>query len=808
MCNRMPSGQDRTNEDCFCTEGFVLSNREQNPGPLAGVRVLNAGTAIVGPWAATLLGYLGADVIKVERPTGETTRMAYPRQQGWATGYIATNVNQRSVALDTKNPEHQAILDRLADQADVLVENYRPGVADRMGIGYARLSERNPGLIYVSSSGWGDSGPMRNMAAVDPHLQAFSGFAALNGVPGGEPEMLRYTHIDPSGATYMAGIALLGLIGRVRYGAGSHLRTSHLAMALTMESSRAAECLADGLPIQRLASAATASAPNQCFRARDGKIIAVVAETPAQWQALCDVVGLSILRDDVRFSTNRDRVVNRAALADILATEIAKYPSRWWTVAFERHGVPFGYSLDFDQIANHRQIEANQLLAMIEPHHTGPMYVGGLPWRFSRTPASISPEVPAPGADTAAIASEGFTPRAENPFTVPDEANSRMPLSGIRVIDATQGYAGPLIGLLLAEAGAEVIKVESPEGDWSRHLSPATADGASSALFDAFNRNKLGQVLDLKDTLGRERFTSLVDSADVVLEDWGPGRAKAQGIDPELRISQNRRLVWLSLSAYGEEGPMAQSPGSELTIQAMTGYLRTLGHLNGDPERVGADIAGSAAAGMGFIAVLAALFERFRSGMGQRVAVSLLGSLMAQRTLQWAAMTRPDAWLGNSYCTSETDTPRHGYRTKDHNIFVSMMNLRDQSQFITLIKELGMYDEVQSDPRFMEDGRQTVGMGHLARDLQAVWEKYLKQIPSQEAIAIFNRNGATAVEFSELRDLLYHPQVQSLQIVETGPSGKRYLRAPWQASWGLPRLSAPLAPTAQHSSADRVTENA
>ncbi len=763
-------------------------SRKVPTGPLAGVNVLNIGTAIVGPWAATLLGYLGANVIKVERPSGETTRLAFPKQKGWATGFVASNVNQRLVLLDTKNTEHQAVLDRLAGDADILIENYRPGVADRMGIGYAKLSGSNPGLVYVSSSGWGDVGPMKQLSAVDPHLQAFSGFAALNGAPGGEPEMIRYTHIDPSGATMMAAITVLGLVGRERFGSGTLLRTSHLAMALSMESSRIAECLTTGLPIERLGSATSASAPNQCFRAQDQRDIAVTAETDAQWAGLCEALQKPELANDDRFKTNAERVRNRAVLAESIARFIAAKPSRWWAVQFERHGVPFAFSLDFEQIANHRQIIENEYLTTISPKHTGEMFVGGVPWQFSETPAAIDRDVPEPGSDTPHVVANGFgQPAASHRIKkAVENSTSRLPLEGVRVVDATQGVSGPLLGLLLAEAGAEVIKVEPPDGDFSRHLEPRSESG-DSALFAAFNRNKHILTIDLTTDSGRTQFRALITDAAMVLEDHSLDRLKGSDLTPQYLLKSNPRLVWLSLSPFGESGPLATRPGSELTVQAMTGYLRTLGHLGGAPVRVGADIAGCCTAANAFLALLAAYYHSLRTGVGQRVAVSQLGTLMSMRTLQWAAMSNPDAWLGNSYCTNETDSPRHGYHTKDAPIFVSMMNLRGQDQFISMMKELGMYEVVKDDERFMKDGRQTVGMGHLARDLQPIWEAHLKNFNARDAIAIINRNGGTAVEFSELHQLVDHPQVKALDLFQS-LDGVTYLRAPWAAPWSLPPL--------------------
>ncbi len=760
-------------------------NQQDAAGPLVNVRVLSIGSSIVGPWAATLMGFLGANVIKIERPTGEYIRRLYPLQKGMSTCYTSTNVNQRIAELDMKKPNHLAIVHGLAQQADILVENFRAGVGDRIGVGYDAMRQLNPRLVYGSSTGWGDVGPMRNRAALDPHLQAFTGFGSLNGVPGGTPEMVRYIHMDPSAATFFTGLMLLGLIERQRFGRGSWVKTSHLASGIAQQMSRAAEGLLTGEAETRLGSAASASAPNQCFRAKDGRYIAVACDRQEQWEGLTRALGQTDLAADSRFITNVDRVAHREALAEIVAAAIAEKPSRWWVVQFEREGVPHGFSLGFDDLVNHRQIVENDYLVLAHPPHMGPMYVGGLPWQFSRTPAHIDRAIAVPGAHTEEVTQEGFG-AGQDEATTGETSDVTLPLQGLKVIDATQGYAGPFLGLLLAEAGAEVIKVEPPEGDWSRQLAPATATG-SSALFEAFNRNKTGVVLDLDSAAGQQQLKALLSDAAVLLEDWGPGVAEQRKLDYQTLADDNPGLVHLALSAFGEQGPMRDLPSSELVIQAMTGYLRVLGNLDEPPIRVGADIVATCAGAMAFVGVLAALFDREKTGLGQRVAVSELGAMMAIRTQQWAAMTNPDDWLGNSYCTNETDGPHYGYHTKDHAIFLTPSTALTEEDFFSMLRDFGMYEEFSRNQVLMEDWWHSFGIGFQARHAQPLWDKYLSRFSAAEALDILSRYEVWAVEFSDLLELMDHPQVQALGMVHA--HGKhRYVRAPWMTPWGLPEI--------------------
>lgn len=751
-------------------------------GPLAGLRVLDCGTAIVGPWSATLLAFLGADAIKIERPSGEITRLARPQQNGWSTAYTVANLCKRSIELDFKNEANTPAIQRLLGQADVIIENYRPGVAERIGIGYPQAKAANPGIVYGSSSGWGDVGPMRDMSAVDSHLQAFSGFASLNGSPGGDPEMLRYTHIDPSGGTFLAAGMVLGLIHKQRFGQGAHLVTSHMAMTLSMQASRVAEALGTDQPVPRLGSANSASAPNQCFLAQDKSYIAIAAQTQTQWVALCAALDLPDLKDDPRFTTNQDRVTNRDALAKVIGEKIATAPVRWWMIQLAKAGVPASPLFDIETLLNHSHIRDNGYLVEVAPDHTGPMMTGGLPWTFSKTPAGMGRPTPAPGSDTQSVLESGFGADVERSPLHATGETGQLPLSGLKVVELCQGYAGPNVGLLLAEAGASVTKIETGEGDWARDLAPRAPSGRSE-VFDALNRNKTLLTCDPAEEA--KEITRLIAEADIVLTDWSPNAD-----DPLASLVtavQHDRQVILRLSYNGEKGSLAGNAGSELTIQAMTGYLRALGSLDGAPVRVGADIAESAAAGMGLLGVLAALYHRGETGEGQVVSVSRLGAMMSLRSLQWAAVSNPDAWLGPSYCLSETDPSRHGYRTKDNNIFVSMMNLRDNDSFTAMLTELGMLDDVKSDTRFMEEGRTTIGMGYLSGDYHGLWEKYLTRFPSDQVLDIFNRNGGTAVSFPELNQLVRHPQVEALNLIED-VDGRRFLRAPWRGPWTYPSV--------------------
>jgi crotonobetainyl-CoA:carnitine CoA-transferase CaiB-like acyl-CoA transferase len=747
-------------------------------GPLDGIKVLNCGTAGVGPWAATLLGYLGAEVIKIERPGGELTRVAYPRRGAVSSAFLALNINQQALQLDLKQDGDRETFEQLVTDADVLIENYRPGVADRIGMGYERVSALNPGLVMASSPGWGHSGPMRDQGAVDPHLQAFSGFAGLNGLAGDEPEMLRYTHIDPNGSVHLAALVLLGLLQRQRTGRGSYVRSSHLAMALFMQSTRIAETLTTSAPVQRMGSACASSVPNQCFLASDNNWLAVSVETQGQWSDFCSAIGLDELCNDERFASNALRVRNRAQLIEDLTDVFAQHPQRWWLSRFETHNVPHSRLLEFDDLRYHQQVRANDYLVEVESAE-GPLTLGGLPWRFSRTPANIVPTRPHPG-DKKTVPQ--FSAGAMAPVASQQNCNDDTPpLAGLSVIDASQGYAAPLVALLLAEAGAIVTKLEPSGGDWTKDLEPRTQAGTSAA-YAAMNRNKLRQSVDKLDVVA---VNNLLSTADLVISD----ESAVMGPFTEMLAAASEarpELIQLQVSHFGDNGPMAGQAATELTIQAMTGYLTDLGMPGGEPVRVGADITGTCSAALSFLGTLAALYERGQSGRGQVVATSLLGSMMCMRTLRWANHDRPDEWKGGD-CSSKTDTPWRGYKTLDGVIWPTLRTVRNDEDVLNIYRDLGMYEEVSQLDVFMREGRDSVGLGYQAQKVKPIWDRYLGQLTTSYVLDVFNKYRGIAVEFSELHNLVDHPQVQSLDLLaEAG--GERFVRAPWLTNWQRPAV--------------------
>ena len=757
---------------------------QKNKGPLGGIKVLSIGTSIVGPWAATLLGYLGAEVIKVEPPKGEFLRMLYPHQNKLATAYSSTNLNQKSAGLNTKEEEGMNAMLKLASQADILIENFRPGVADRIGLGYETLHAKNGNLIFGSSSGYGDEGPMKNLAALEPHLQAFSGMSGVTGHRDGDGQLIRFTHLDPTGAVFFCGLLMLGLIERERFGHSCWVKTSHLANAIANMNNKVSEVLLANGQGEPLGSGSSTSAPNHCYLCQDNRYIAVSCENQKQWEGFCNATGLQELLEDDRFTKNIDRIDHRDELDKILKNHFQEKPSRWWALRLTKSGVPNSFDLAFDDLIYHQQIIENEFLVEVDADHTGPFYVGGLPWNLNKTPAEIDKEIPLPGGSTENIMTDGFE-SSQKPIAEKKSNEPEFPLKGIKVLDVTQGYAGPYLTFMLAEAGAEVVKIEPNGGDWSKELSPQTSKGMS-ALYQSFNRNKEIIELDLSSDEGRKEFENQLSNADVLIEEWAPDSDESKHYDYSILEESNPSLIHLSLSAFGHRGPMRNLPGSDLTIQAMCGYLRTLGDVGEEPIRVGADVVSTCTAAMSLIALLSALYHQIQTGKGQKINSSMLGTMMAIKTLQWSGFSDPDSWEGN-FCKNETDGSNYGQRTKDGSIFATPSPALVEEKFYEMITEFGMLEEFKQDEELAQNWWNSFGVGTKASYARPLWDKYLTKMTSAEVLEIFNRYEVWAVEFSEIEKLKDHPQIEYLQMFEKHDDGT-YLRAPWKTPWGFPSL--------------------
>lgn len=334
-------------------------------------------------------------------------------------------------------------------------------------------------------------------------------------------------------------------------------------------------------------------------------------------------------------------------------------------------------------------------------------------------------------------------------------------LTGYRILDLTQGLCGPFGAMRLGDAGAEIVKLEPLDGDASRTMGPPFV-GQDSAVFLSLNRNKKSLALDIRTAEGRAIIRRLVAGADALIADLTPDEAEELELDYAALQELNPRLVYCAVSAFGDKGPLRNLPGAELVIQAMADYTNSLGRIGEPPVRLGTDVAGLSTGVFVSQAVTAGLFHRLRTGQGQRVSVSMLGTLLHMRGIMWTSMTDPDDWYG-FHLDNYTKPPDEGYKTKDGHVFFSLRR-GSSEDWDRLLISLGMEDCL-ADPRFDDFGREATGVGRYVAEVKPIWERAFAQRSNAEIVRLIHEFQGDAVPFTTYTDVFQHPQVEELDVV-------------------------------------------
>ncbi len=327
--------------------------------PLAGVRVIEMAQIMAGPTCGMMLSDLGAEVIKIEKwPSGDDARQYQkPGDSAMPPSFRMINRGKRSLALDVRRPEGRAVLLRLAAQADVLTENFRVGVMERLGLGYPELKAVNPALVYCSITGYGRTGPLARAGGFDLILQAFSGIIAATGEPDRDPVKPGVSIADTNAGILAALAVVSAYVHRLRTGQGQHVSTSLMQAAMQQTYWLAANYFSSGRETQRLGTAHSLIAPYQVFRAADGRMV-IGAGNPKAWQGVCEVLGHPEWAQDPRFDHPQRRVQHRAELEVLIEAELARGSVAEWCARFEAAGVPAGPVNGAGQALEHPQPRA------------------------------------------------------------------------------------------------------------------------------------------------------------------------------------------------------------------------------------------------------------------------------------------------------------------------------------------------------------------------------------------------------------------------------------------------------------------
>lgn len=370
-------------------------------GPLAGIRVLDLSRILAGPYCTYLLAQYGADVIKIENPDGgdDTRAFGPPFREGESAYFLSVNAGKRSVALNLKEKADREFARSLAARCDIVIENFRPGTAAKLGLGYEDLKALKPDLVYCSVSGFGQTGPWADRPGYDLAVQGLAGLMSITGPEGGAPHKVGVSIADILSGIYAFAGILLALHHRSRTGEGQYVDVSMMDSIVSILTFQAGIHFMTGETPTRKGNAHPTIAPYETFRASDGWLNLAVGNDKL-WAAFCALVERPDLAAHPDFATNPKRVANRPALLAALEPILAAKPKAHWLEALEKAGIPAGPILDLAEVLAHPQTIARGMVVEVPHARLGLMKVTGPPVKLSKTPGAVRSGPPTLGEQT------------------------------------------------------------------------------------------------------------------------------------------------------------------------------------------------------------------------------------------------------------------------------------------------------------------------------------------------------------------------------------------------------------------------
>lgn len=373
---------------------------------LSGIKVLDLTRVLAGPYCTMILGDLGADVIKIEMPEiGDDSRQFGPYINGESYYFMNINRNKQSVTMNLKNEEARKKFLEMVNQVDVLVENFRPGTMEKLGLGYDELKKTNPGLIYAAASGFGHTGPYSSKPAYDAVVQAMGGIMSITGEKDGEP-----TRVGPSIGDISAGLfttigILAALIYRNKSGKGQKVDVAMLDCQVAILENAIANYFVTGESPKPQGNKHSSIVPFEAFETADGDIM-IAAGNDVLWRKFCREIGREDLGFDERFATNPLRAKNYDELRPLIASEIVKKNTKEWQVLLDKAGVPSGPINNVEMVVNDPQVNARDMIVEVEHPVAGIIKTPGIPIKMSETPGTIREAAPVLGEDTEEVLKE------------------------------------------------------------------------------------------------------------------------------------------------------------------------------------------------------------------------------------------------------------------------------------------------------------------------------------------------------------------------------------------------------------------
>lgn len=687
--------------------------------PLAGVRVVDLTHYIAGPFCTKLLAQLGADVIKVERPsTGDGSRRLgpfpggapHPERSGL---FLYLNTGKRSITLDLKDPALRPRLIELIERADVLVENFSPRVLPSLGLDFAALRRINRRLVVTSISNFGQSGPYRDLKATEITSFATGGLMYLIGYPDRAP--LKF---GGNPALYMAGLAgftgtLAALCHAEATGEGQHVDVSIQEAVASSHFQALAQ-------YDYLGTVLTRNHAMMIFPCADGFVGCAIQ--PHHWSRFVDLLGIEELRG-LSTGSVLQRQQNAEAIETLVLPWMVQHTKAEIYRLGQQAGLPFSYFATIEDLFESPQYQARGFFTPIAHPVAGTLRYPGVPYRMPGV-AAVQRRAPLLGEHDGAVGQRatasgqwvgregGEAPASPSnvPPSQPAEAAALpLPLSGVRVLDLGMFQSAPYCGRLLGDAGAEVIKVEAgrrpdPLRVQGRGLYPGGDPGARpwnrSGMINDRNRSKLGLALDLTTDAGNALFRQLVAVSDVVVENFSSRVMAGWGLDYPTLAAINPGIILMTISSQGRDGPEADYVSYGTTLEQTGGLISITGYPDATPGFSGIaypdSLAGLLSAGL----VMAALRQRARTGRGTAIDLSqreLTTTVIGEAVMEYVmtgCVPRPDGNRDDHWA------PQGAYRCAGDDAWIAVSVTTDR-EWRSLCAVLGR-PELRDDLRFVD----------------------------------------------------------------------------------------------------------
>ncbi len=777
-------------------------------GPLAGLRLVDLTQGVAGPYASFLLAGLGMDVTKVEPADGDRTR-SWPPFAGDSPGaerslhFLHLNRAKRSVTLDAAVEADRDTLRALTQQADaVMTDGPVEGVLSAWGLDARALRGGRPALVLASLTGSGGARDREGWAGGELLTAALSGLASCTGEPDRAP-LKPGGHICSVAHGQTAAVAVLAALLCVqRGGPGAEVTVDAVEACADLLEMWACGAYQE-TPMPRQGRHHNSNFPFEVYPARDGLV--GVHAGPGPWSAFAEMIGRPDL-DTPDLTTMPGRFARRAEIEEAILEWLGETGTMDAYHAGQARRFAFGYVATAADLLASPQLGARAFFQEMDHPQAGRLPYPGAPFRM---PSGWRNErAPLLGEHTEEVRAESASRSSAPEHAVAADLDARQPLAGLRVLDLTQIWAGPRATKVLADFGADVIKVEAPGRlDGTRGYPRYLADLAASRLesesehnrrtqFEQLHRGQRSITLDLLSADGARAFRELVTRSDVVIANFAAGVVDRLGIAWERLQEVNPQVVLVSMTGFGDTGPERDYVGYGVTQEELCGIYRIIGYQDGEPLKSGSNVGDPMNGMHAAVAVLAALVERERTGHGQYVELSQLESainFVGEVLLDYSSNGRIAGPVGNSH---PAFAPHDIFPARGQDQWIAIA-VETDAQWEALVEALGASD-LAKDPALRSVEGRRASADVLGERIAAL----TRGLERDALAAALQARGVPAAPVLDSVEVLHGPALEHAGFAQSRPhpagGDYRYFGPLWRVDGERPSLGAPAALLAEH----------